>query len=470
MGRDWLPDLKVRIRDSSGLVVEARWQALAALACFCYVLSFRAHGISDALWFRGDQVRDWALALGPFGDLPRSGVPSTAGGTTLGPVYYWFLWLVARIAHPLIGSLPHAGGFAVAALQSTADAVLLLALFRRLQSPLLAMVIVVAAATCGYDATLSSTIWNPPVAAACAKLAIAVVLWNRDLTIARIVLATIASWIAVQCHTSGFIVAIPVLAWLFAAPAWARDWGAVGISAGVVATIVLLLQVPLLTSRHEEQTAPRRITSSIATVLSDPINTVHVGASSIFVARVLHFNLVRPFDENQKTLPLFAAALVGASIATIALTRDAALLVVSIGPLLTAVALFAFWQGPLDEVYWSLVLIPAAGVALFAWIDRIGTRAGAVLVTALALVLTATQPARAQMAWSFLRWPQYGAIVKACQSIASRSVEVRGMQTTFEVPPDAKPEWLCTLAGATIRSNESAPLAIVDPSSAVSYR
>jgi hypothetical protein len=60
--------------------------------------------------------------------------------------------------------------------------------------------------------------------------------------------------------------------------------------------------------------------------------------------------------------------------------------------------------------------------------------------------------------------------VKACQSIARRSGEVRGMQTTFAVPPDAKPEWLCTLAGATIRSNESAPLAIVDPGGAVSYR
>jgi hypothetical protein len=58
---------------------------LAALAVFSYVLWFRAHGIGDALWFRGDQVRDWARALGPFADLPRSGVPSSAGGTTLAP-------------------------------------------------------------------------------------------------------------------------------------------------------------------------------------------------------------------------------------------------------------------------------------------------------------------------------------------------------------------------------------------------
>ena len=122
-----------------------RWRLLVALAVFSYVLWFRTHGISDAFWLRGDQVRDWALALGPFADLPRSGVPSTAGGTTLGPAYYWFLWLVARIAHPLIGSLPHAGGFGVGFLQSAADAVLLLALFRRFRSPLVAILIVVAA-------------------------------------------------------------------------------------------------------------------------------------------------------------------------------------------------------------------------------------------------------------------------------------------------------------------------------------
>ena len=55
------------------------WRPLVALAVFSYVLWFRTHGISDAFWLRGDQVRDWTLALGPFADLPRSGVPSTAG-------------------------------------------------------------------------------------------------------------------------------------------------------------------------------------------------------------------------------------------------------------------------------------------------------------------------------------------------------------------------------------------------------
>ena len=140
-------------------------------------------------------------------------------------------------------------------------------------------------------------------------------------------------------------------------------------------------------------------------------------------------------------------------------------------PLLTAVALFAVWQGPLEEVYWSLVLMPSAVIALLAWIDRIPARAGAVVTTSIALLLAAVQPARAQMAWSFHRLPQYGQIVRGCQSIARRHVAVRAVHTSFEVPPDAQPEWLCTLAGATINANnEVAPLAIISPEGAVTYR
>jgi hypothetical protein len=297
----------------------------------------------------------------------------------------------------------------------------------------------------------------------------ALVLWNRDVTVARAVLASVASCIAVQCHTAGFIVAIPVIAWLIAAPALARDWRAVGARVGIITTLILLLEAPFLMSRRTE-TTPSRISNSLTAVLNKPGDAVHLGASTIFVARVLHFNLVRPFDADQKTLSLFAAGFVAALMATALLTCDLSLLVISLGPLLTAVALFAVWQGPLEEVYWSLVLMPGAVFTLLAWIDRIPARASAVVTTAIVLLLTAVQPARAQMAWSFHRLPQYGEIVKGCQSISRRHVAVRGVQTTFEVPLDAKPEWLCTLAGATINASEAAPLAIISPGGTVTYR
>ena len=457
------------VRDNAMSSIGAWWRPLVAFAVFSYVLWFRTHGISDAFGLRGDQVRDWALALGPFADLPRSGVPSTAGGTTLGPAYYWFLWVDARIAHPLIGSLPHAGGFGVAFLQSAADAVLLLALFRRLHSPLLAIVIVVAVATSGYDASLSSTIWNPPVATACAKIAIALVLWNRDVTLARAVLVGLASWIAVQCHTAGFIVAIPVIAWMIAVPAWAGDWRAVGARVGLITILIVLLEAPFLMSRREETTTPSRITSSLAALLKNPGDAVHLRTSTMFLARGLHFNLVHPFDTDQEMLSLFAAGFVAALMATVLLTRDPSLLVISLGPLVTAVALFAVWQGPL-EVYWYLVLMPSAVIALLAWIDRIPVRAGTAVTLSMALLLTVVQPARGQVAWSIDRLPQYGYVVSGCQSISKRHVEVREVQTTFEVPPEMQPEWLCTLSGATITTNEAAPLAIIRPGGAVTYR
>jgi len=95
-----------------------------------YLLWFRTHGVSESFWLRGDQIRDWTIALRDLTDLPLSGVPSTAGGTTLGPAYYWFLWLVARTVGPFTGYLPHAGGIGISLLQSVADGVLFLALAR----------------------------------------------------------------------------------------------------------------------------------------------------------------------------------------------------------------------------------------------------------------------------------------------------------------------------------------------------
>jgi hypothetical protein len=54
--------------------------ALAGFALLAYVLWLRTHGIAEGFWLRGDQIRDWAIALRDLTDLPLSGVPSTAGG------------------------------------------------------------------------------------------------------------------------------------------------------------------------------------------------------------------------------------------------------------------------------------------------------------------------------------------------------------------------------------------------------
>ena len=136
----------------------------------------RTHGISQSFWLHGDQIRDWAIALGPWHDLPLSGTPSTVGGRATGPVFYWTLWLIRIVVGPATGNLPHAGGIGLSIIQSLADGVLLMAIWSRLGSLVLALAIVLAGATSPFDLALSATIWNPPLAVALVKLAMAAVL------------------------------------------------------------------------------------------------------------------------------------------------------------------------------------------------------------------------------------------------------------------------------------------------------
>src|SRR5918993_1473635 len=102
-----------------------------AAVFFSYVLYIRVYDIADTFLMLGEQTRDWAIALGGITELPLTGAPSTAGGRGFGPVYYWILWLGRNLVGPFTDFLPHAGGLTVALLQSTADAWLLLALWRR---------------------------------------------------------------------------------------------------------------------------------------------------------------------------------------------------------------------------------------------------------------------------------------------------------------------------------------------------
>jgi hypothetical protein len=200
------------------------WTLAAAIAVFAYGVWFRTHGVSESFALRGDQVRDWTVALRPFSELPLSGVPSTAGGTTIGPAYYWFLWGAARIFGPFADYLPHSGGIAIAVAHSLADALLLVALARRFRSLALVTTIVVMIATAPYDATLSATVWNPPVAEALVKVAIALLIWSPEVTLARGAAATAAAWLALHCHTGAIVVVVPMLLMLIGRPLVERQW------------------------------------------------------------------------------------------------------------------------------------------------------------------------------------------------------------------------------------------------------
>ncbi len=101
---------------------------------FGYLVFLRTRGVSVSFWLLGDQIRDWSVALGSWSDLPLAGTPSVAGGTTLGPVFYWTLWGIRHAVGPWTDNLPHAGSIGLSIIQSFADGVLLAALWKRLGS------------------------------------------------------------------------------------------------------------------------------------------------------------------------------------------------------------------------------------------------------------------------------------------------------------------------------------------------
>jgi hypothetical protein len=156
----------------------------------------------------GDQVRDWAIALRPFASLPLVGPPTHVHGYTIGPAFYWILWAIRVLTGPFFRNLPHGGGIGQAVLQSGADALLLVALWKRTTSVWPALIVAALLATTPFDLALAAVIWNPVVGSILAKTAIALVLlgWHRG-SLVRIAIIGAVAWCAVQAYTGAIFVA-----------------------------------------------------------------------------------------------------------------------------------------------------------------------------------------------------------------------------------------------------------------------
>ena len=185
-----------------------RFRLGVATLVFAYLVYVRTRGISQSFCLLGDQILYWRMAMGPWSDLPLGGGPTSVGGTTLGPVFCWVVWLIGKAVGPMTGYLPHAGGIGLSLIQSAADAFILLAVWRRFRSFVFALAVTLLAATSPFDMSLSATIWNPPLAVAFVKSSIACALWRRgedgwSLDVACVILA----WLAVQAHSSAIFFA-----------------------------------------------------------------------------------------------------------------------------------------------------------------------------------------------------------------------------------------------------------------------
>ena len=399
--------------------------AVAAIF-FLYVLYIRVYDIADTFLMLGEQTRDWTIALGGITELPLTGAPSTAGGRGFGPVYYWILWLGRNLVGPFTDFLPHAGGVTVALLQSSADTWLLVALWRRV-GPFLALAMCLTIASAPFDIAISSVIWNPPVAAALIKMATAMALELGD-TPPRWKIASTAAlaWLAVQAHLSAIFVAAPLIAALVAKPLFQKRWRESATVAGLVATMILALQVPYFIAIARDPATPVGPTSAISTMANTQAfrpdrsyNAVVNGAGDL---------LVRQSDSWFFQIPTLAAAIV----VLFKWRRDLMLLAVSVGGIAGATVLFATWTRGYDS-YWFLTLTTAMvliyGMAIAAIPFRPVVHGIGIVLLAAILVL---QPMRVDQSTAFFKYPQYRTMRIASYELAARHPVLRDIRVNFE--------------------------------------
>ena len=427
-----------------------------AVVFFAYVLLIRTDDITSTFLMLGDQIRDWTVALSSWRELPLSGPPSVAGGRTLGPIFYWLLWLGRVIVGPFTDNLPHTGGIIVAVLQTIGDTCLLWVLLTRLPTALaLAMSLFVVSAP--FDLGLSAVIWNPPVAAALAKMAMVLVLTLGNQPARwRVAITAAVAWLAVQAHSTGAFVGVPILVAPVALPLAARQWRRAAAVAAIVAGIVMVLQLPWVAAQVRDpgtSLAPTVVIDSFAQASS-----VDVFKSFSAVADTTGDLLVRQWGTWAFRLPTLAAIV----IVLARWRRDIPLIAASVGGLATAVVLFATWTRPYDS-YWFLTLTTpmaltyALSVAALPW-PRVVQGVGLALLAG----VLALQPARIAQSKLTFKYPEYRAMLIGSKSLAAQAPVLRDIRVTFAVHPSMDKYFIYTILGG--RMDPAAPrTAFIEP-------
>jgi hypothetical protein len=420
---------------------------IVSVVVFAYVLFVRTRGITQVFWLLGDQILYWRIALVPWRELPIGGGPTSVGGTTLGPAFLWGLWLIRHLIGPWTDNLPHAGGIGLSIMQSAADVVLLLAIWRRFQSLALALAVTIFLATAPYDVALTATIWNPPPAVALAKIVIAIVLVSgRESSLRRTALVVGLAMLAVQSHSSALFFTVPAVAAFTVRELFERRWTGALRHAATTAGVILLVETPYLVNRllHADQIVrPVVVTNGVQYAVTHP-SALRPLASFTAMADAFAFILLRPW-----TFAWFWAVLVIAAAVTVYRMRHSmAVVCVTVAPMVCTVVGYAFWMRAYDY-YWYLVLAPSAAttiaIAVTAWRPAATTISACLLVAVLA-----AQPARLADSMTIHRLPEYGALVRGSREIRRRAPEIRAIRTEFPLPATADPTFLYEVLGGRI--------------------
>ena len=447
---------------------------LAALCLLTFVLTLavRVWGISGRFWLLGDQIRDWGLALGPLTKLPLVGPATHVGGYTIGPAFYWILWLIRVTVGPWFEQLPHAGGIGQALLQSVADTLLLVAVWRRTGSAYFAAAVIVLLSTAGYDRALSAVVWNPVVGSTLAKAATAVVLleWHRGSAL-RVALTAALAWSAVHAYTGAIYVAVSVLCALLLDPladsGRRPGWRGVRRNALAIASAVALLQIPYAAHQVLHQFG-----DSAMGAVADSVGRILSGRSLPEVAKSVT-GYVASFDYIEVMpwkVPFTGWVLLGCGVVVAARYRwEPLVLCMTILPQAMAIAGYSFFLAGLDHYYY-LSLMPAAVVTIVLAATAVPMpRVRHAIAVGMCVAAVLLVPARLRFAGTQHVMPEYRALVEGSRTIARRGQAMRAIQTELKLPPTGDPEFLYAILGGRI--DRTAPwVALITSSGDVVYR
>ena len=420
-----------------------------AVLTFGVLTALRVRGIGSHFWMLQDQIRDWSLVLGPFSELPLVGSPTHFGGYTIGPVFYWVLWLLRVVIGPWFQDLPHAGGIGQAVLQSGADALLFVAIWRRFGSFWIGLTTVVLVATAAYDLALSSLVWNPTMGSTLAKLAIALVLLNWHIgSTPRVAVVVAVAWSAVHAYTGAIFVAVGVCAAVVSEPIGRCDWRGVRRVAAVIVVAIALLQLPYLGHRLSQQAddgAMGGVFDSVGRILSGA-NEPAVANSIGSYVRAVQFIALEPWR-----VPFLGWGLVLSGVLmTVRYRRDGSLLAVTVLPQLAAVGGYAFFLADLNDYYYLSLMPGATLMVVLSVTSSVPARWSTWVAIGCVVVALGSVPGKVRLAATMHRMPEYRLLVDGSRRILSARDSVRFITTEFALPSTADPEFLYTVLGGRI--------------------
>ena len=344
-----------------------------------------------------------------------------------------------------------AGGIGQAIVQSAADALLLVAIWRRTGSVWIALAAVILIATSAYDLALAALVWNPMMGAALAKIATALVLlgWPFRSLIGVAVTAAVA-WSAVHSYTGAIFTTVGVFVAILAGLWFRGEHARAARSAAVIAIVVLLLQVPIVVYQMSPRSpgpAMSAVTGSVGGILTGQVRPdfanswnafascvrVHSGSAlaSARMARVDTRGLHRHRDSETSPRP---GAPGGDDPAA-----DAGL----VG--------YALFVGHVLEAYYYLLLMPAAVLTVVLGLTAMPSpRIAQAVAVCLVIAALAITPARVRFESTLPRMPEYGTLLDGSRRLVERGFPVRAIRTEFQLPPTADPEFLYRILGGRI--------------------